>query len=123
MEKNLIKKYFGEKFIDQEKRIRSYNFIEVFLEKNFQEYSETRNTKKITDSFLLSLSKFTKEEIVFLLLHSGYIPDYYGHDSSEETLHTKLTETLIFYWAKLIGFTKSTKTTTSNTTILSQSDP
>jgi len=108
MEKKLIRKYFGEKFIDQKTRLKSYNFIENFLEKNFQEYSTTKNTTKITDNFLLSLSKFSKEEFVFLLIHSGYIPDYYEHDSSEETLHTKLTETLIFYWAKLVGFTKST---------------
>ncbi len=107
MDLELIKKYFGEKFVKQETRFESYDFVENFLSKNFEDYEKNKNTNTITDRYLLKLSKLSKKEFAFLILHSGYIPDYYEHDSSEETLHTKLTETLIFNWAKLIGFDKS----------------
>ena len=107
MDINLLKKYFGEKFLKKELRFKSYDFVEYFLLNNFKEYEKNRNTNTITDRYLLKLSKFSKEELAFLILHSGYIPDIYEHDSSEETLHTKLTETLIYNWAKLIGFNNS----------------
>jgi hypothetical protein len=107
MNEKLIKKYYGEKFKKKETRLKSYDFLENFLSKNFDNYLKNRNTEEITNRYLLKLNKLSKAEVAFLLLHSGYIPDYYEHDSSEETLHTKLTETLIFHWAKLVGFNKS----------------
>ena len=107
MDIKLLKKYFGEKFLKKESRFQSYDFVENFLSNNFKEYEKDKNTNTITDRYLVKLGKFSQEELAFLILHSGYIPDNYEHDSSEETLHTKLTETLIFNWAKLIGFNSS----------------
>jgi len=103
----ILEKYFGENFKEQEKRFESYDFIENFLLKNFPNYEENKDTEKVTEIFLIELKKLSKIEIAFLVLHLGYIPDYYEHDSSIETLHTKLTETIIFYWARLIGFSES----------------
>ena len=105
-EKKLIK-YFGKNFKLKKNRFRSYDFIENFIETNFTKYSVNKDTKKITKDFLEELGKFSKNEFAFLILHCGYIPDYYSHDSSKETLHTKLTETIIFNWSKLIGFKQS----------------
>lgn len=39
-----------------------------------------------------------------LLIHSGYIPDLYGNDSSEEVLFAKLIEGLVCEWAKRMDF-------------------
>ena len=107
MNRNLLKKYFGEKFLTKESRFKSYDFVEDFLLNNFKEYEKNKNTNTITDRYILKLNTFSHKELAFLILHSGYIPDSYEHDSSKETLHTKLTETLIFKWAKLIGFNNS----------------
>ena len=107
MDTKLLKKYFGEKFLKKKSRFQSYDFVENFLSNNFKEYEKDKNTNTITDKYLIKLSKFSQEELAFLILHSGYIPDHYKDDSSEETLHSKLTETLIFHWAKQIGFDKS----------------
>ena len=107
MNKEILKKFFGENFQEQEKRYESYNFIENFLSKHFLDYEKNKDTEKVANLFLKELNKFSKIEIAFLVIHIGYIPDYYEHDSSIETLHTKLTETIIFHWAKLIGFSES----------------
>jgi len=40
-------------------------------------------------------------------MHSGYIPEQYEADSSQETLYSKLIETLVLEWAIRIGFSKS----------------
>ena len=107
MNNELLKKYYGEDFKKKEIRIKSYDFLENFLSENFNNYLENKNTKLITDLYLSKLNELSLQEVSFLILHSGYIPDYYRNDSSEETLHTKLTETLIYHWAILIGFNKS----------------
>ena len=107
MNEKILKKFFGDNFNKQKRRYESYDFIENFLSKNFPNYEANKDTEKVTKLFLIELNKFSKIEIAFLVLHIGYIPDYYEHDSSIETLHTKLTETIIFHWTKLIGFSES----------------
>ena len=62
MDINLLKKYFGEKFLKKESRHKSYDFVEDFLSNNFKEYEKNRNTNTITDRYLLKLSKFSNEE-------------------------------------------------------------
>ena len=54
-----------------------------------------------------SIQKLNNEDFSALLSVSGYIPDSYTHDSSEETMYSKLVELLVCEWSQRIGFTQS----------------
>ena len=49
----------------------------------------------------------TNDDFALLVMHSGYIPEFYLPDSSQETLYSKLIESLVCEWARRIGFTDS----------------
>lgn len=96
--------------IAREDRLASYDFIEKFIEENVADWSKWNvdiQTDDIEALFSEKISEMENTEFEFLLLHSGYIPDYYGKDSSQETLYSKLVEALVCEWAKRIGFTES----------------
>ena len=79
--------------------------LQKYVDKVF-EISKTPNHEEISLKFQAYLQKnFTDENLCSLLICSGFIPDLYAHDSSEETLHTKLTEALVGVWADRMGFT------------------
>ena len=60
------------------------------------------NTDEIVDIFDIEIKKLTIDEITDIILSDIYIPDYYNHDSSEETLFTKLVEVITsFVFEKL----------------------
>lgn len=103
-----IENIFGEDFLKKQKRIESYNFIENFISEQHLDWNTPPATLDIVDSFLKSLGEMSDQEFAFLLTHSGYIPEIYKADSSQETLYSKLIETLILEWAKRIGFDNST---------------
>ena len=59
----------------------------------------------ISTNFQSMLEKnFTDDQFAELLIYSGYIPDSYEKDSSQETLFSKLIEVLVCEWAKRMGF-------------------
>ena len=94
----------------KEDRIASYDFIEKFIEKNVTDWSKWNIDIQTDDVELLfskRISEMSNEEFEFLLLHSGYIPDYYEKDSSQETLYSKLVESMVCEWARRIGFATS----------------
>lgn len=94
--------------LSKESRIRSYDFIESFV--NAIDWSKWGNgyyTDEAETEFSRQISGLSKTDFEFLLLHCGYIPDYYGKDSSPETLFSKLTESMVCEWAKRIGFDQS----------------
>ena len=58
----------------------------------------------IANEFMKKLqSEFSDSQFEDLLIVSGFIPDLYAHDSSEETLYTKLIEALVCEWARRVG--------------------
>ena len=96
--------------ISKQDRIASYDFIEKFIEDNVADWSKWNvdiQTDDIEALFSERISEMNNTEFEFLVLHSGYIPDYYDKDSSQETLYSKLVESLVCEWAKRIGFTES----------------
>lgn len=100
--------YYTE--IPKNVRINSYDFIEKFIEDNVVDWSKWNidiQTDDIETLFSERISEMEDIEFEFLVLHSGYIPDYYEKDSSRETLYSKLVESLVCEWAKRIGFTES----------------
>lgn len=71
------------------------------------------NTTKIASEFELHLNSLSDNELIDLLLFSIYIPDEYSHDSSEETLFTKLIEVLVAHYFKRLGLDSIYLTTKS----------
>ncbi len=59
----------------------------------------------ISANFQSKLRKeFSDDQLADLLIYSGYIPDLYDNDSSQETLFSKLVEVLVCEWAYRMGF-------------------
>ena len=91
-------------------RIASYDYIENFISEKVPDWSKWNNeigTDEIADAFATKISEMGNKDFEFLTLHCGYIPDYYGKDSSQETLYSKLVEVLVCEWAKRVGFAQS----------------
>ena len=93
--------------LTEENRKLSYDYIETFITKNVVDWSVAPNTDLIESLFSAEIGAMSKKEFAFLVFHSGYIPEFYPHDSSQETLYSKLIESLVCEWAKRIGFTNS----------------
>lgn len=62
------------------------------------------DSEEAANKFLNALQK-GYSDVMFeqLLITSGFIPDLYENDSSQETLYTKLVEALVSEWARRIG--------------------
>lgn len=77
------------------------NYVDDEFNKNVPIDHET-----IANTFLQDLRRdFDNEEFEKLLTVSGFIPDLYPNDSSQETLFSKLIEALVCEWANRIGLT------------------
>jgi hypothetical protein len=100
----------------------SYNYLEKFIEEETSNYREPIKTSYLLSVFQDEVKEFTNSELAFLLIHSGFIPEHYSPDSSEETFYSKLCEDLIREWAVRVGFTESylptMKSSTEDVTIL-----
>lgn len=72
----------------------------IFAEKN----SKFTDTDKAVEHFRYKLNSISDDELEELLITAGFIPDFYGKDSAEETLYTKLCEVLESIWAVRMGF-------------------
>jgi hypothetical protein len=99
---------FGSGLSDVAQRQESYDLLRNFIAQNHD-----WNGGRAPDSDLLvcelkkTLQKINDQNFAFLLCHSGYIPEEYDHDSSEETIYTKLVEALVEEWARRIGFNET----------------
>lgn len=83
-----------------------HRYIKDFLDASITDYIETSSvfeTEKISKLFELHLNNLTDEELINYLLYSIYIPDEYSHDSSEETLFSKLIEVLVSSFFNRLG--------------------
>ncbi len=96
--------------ITKDDKISSFDFIETFIAHNVKDWSKWNisfGTDEIESLFSNTIHSMPKKQFEFLLLHCGYIPDYYGKDSSQETLYSKLVESMVCEWAKRVGFNNS----------------
>lgn len=105
MQDQLIK-FFGKNFTEEE-RFRSYDFIEDYISENVTNWDNSPDTDTVSSDFFDEVKKLDNSQLAFLILHSGYIPEFYSHDSSQETLYSKLIEVLVCEWAIRIGFKDS----------------
>lgn len=102
--------FYGDKFRDEAARVKSYGILESIV-------GLTPPTNTTVGLALLSkeLATFSDQDFAFLLTHSGFIPDHYGDDSSEETLFSKLIEALVGEWGKRLGLGTTLPTAKSST--------
>jgi len=100
-----ISDWFGEDFSSIDNRIKSYDLLGKFVDQieNFYPGSTEQHVLDLREE----LSKLDNTEFAFLICHSGYIPEHYPPDSSNETLYSKLVELLVQDWAIRLDFTES----------------
>lgn len=81
------------------------NYIDkLFLEKRTGEILNL-DVESIVIEFRSHLTvDFTDAQFCILLMVTGFIPDMYPNDSSQETLYSKLVEVLVCEWAHRMGF-------------------
>lgn len=103
MDINFLSSLFGDWVRDKNVRESSYGLLETFVTSAPQV-----DGRFDTDAAVLNLQQTLKrksnQELAFLVLHSGFIPDHYSHDGSEETLYTKFVEVVVAEWGSRIGF-------------------
>lgn len=85
----------------------SFDFLENFIKDKVRTWDTAPNTSLVENQFSQSIQSMGNLEFSLLILHAGYIPEFYLPDSSQETLYSKLIESLVCEWAKRIGFQDS----------------
>lgn len=99
---------FGDEFKDLQKRQNSYDFLRNFIATSHDwKKAASPDSDLLVPALQAKLRPMTAKQFAFLLCHSGYIPEEYSHDSSEETIYTKMIETLVQEWARRMGFERS----------------
>lgn len=106
--KALLGEWFGDKFQDNENRYESYETLSSFIQEQHTDWDSAPDTEALAGAFAKQLQEMSDQEFAFLLCHTGYIPEIYKADSSQETLYTKLVEVLSCEWAIRLGFPQST---------------
>ena len=102
-----IEKYFGSQFLQRDRRLESYRFLQDLMESKHTDWSVAPNTEGVVAQLSDAFSNFDDLEFAFFINHCGYLPETYLPDSSQETLYSKLIEASVLEWAHRIGFDKS----------------
>lgn len=103
-----VTEYFGEQFSDTEFRKNSYDYLRNFVANNHNWNGATApDSDVLVPRLREELRSLDNKSFAFLLCHTGYIPEEYDHDSSEETIYTKLVEALVQEWAIRMGFNET----------------
>lgn len=83
--------------------MNDFFYTQEYVDKYFSS-GEIIDHEAVSNSFVQDIhSEMNDERFEKLLIVSGFIPDLYSNDSSEETLFTKLVEGLVSEWAVRIG--------------------
>lgn len=105
---NQIVEVFGQDFLLRSARTGSYNLLRRTVASSADWNSGgLPNTPAAVRLLETAMSSMSNAQLAFLICHTGYIPEEYAHDSSQETLYSKLVETVVREWAVRIGFNKS----------------
>jgi hypothetical protein len=93
---------FGDQVGDPDWRRASYQLLEEHVDAATKSDGSVETDRTVA-RLQGQLRELSKERLGFLLVHSGFIPDHYGADSSQETLYTKLTEAVACEWGRRLG--------------------
>lgn len=92
----------GSNIGNKEARERSYRLLESYVEEA-PRTNNIPNTSAALAAFNAHIKRLDDRDLAILLIHSGFIPDHYGDDSSEETLYSKLVEALVAECGQRLG--------------------
>jgi hypothetical protein len=99
-----IESWFGKQYTEESTRKASYALLEDYIRESHVDWTTAPPTDAIARKFSKRLAELDQSDLAFLLCHTGYIPETYAADSSQETLYSKLVEVLVQFWAINIGF-------------------
>lgn len=99
-----IAHWFSDYYAGYSNRFNSYEYIQNYIQKEHLNWDFAPNTNVIATKFSAQLRSLSLKEFSFLLCHTGYIPEIYKADSSQETLYSKLVEAMVNEWAIRMGF-------------------
>ncbi|MBJ9596419.1 HindIII family type II restriction endonuclease [Citrobacter werkmanii] len=102
-----IAHWFSEHYASYSNRFESYEYIQNYIQKEHSNWDVAPNTNVIATKFSAHLRTLSLKDFSFLLCHTGYIPEVYKADSSQETLYSKLVEAMVNEWALRMDFTYS----------------
>lgn len=105
MDEKFLESTFGSWALEKANRVASYGLLEGFVTSAPKDVAGRFDTDASVAVLQAYLRTLDESRIAFLTLHSGFIPDHYGHDSSEETLYTKFVEVVVAEWGSRVGFT------------------
>jgi hypothetical protein len=100
--------FFSIDFKNKEYRHSFYEHTETFISKNITSWDYPPETDSLALLYWSELKKLSNSELSFLTLVTGYIPEFYNPDSSQETLYSKLVEVLVAEAFLRIGFDLTT---------------
>lgn len=98
---DFLEEHFGPSAVDADWRNEIYGLLDSFVQNH--DFS-TETTAQAVEKLEERLKSFSDGEFAFIVVQSGFIPDYYKDNGSEETLHTKLTEVIVAEWGNRLGF-------------------
>lgn len=78
--------------------------LQDIVNDSFKKYNIIDHDKISADFQAMLKKEFSDDDLADLLIYSGYIPDLYDNDSSQETLFSKLVEVLVCEWSRRMGF-------------------
>jgi hypothetical protein len=107
--------FFGSEFVESNRRSESYSLIETIVSDAPRSVSGTPRTEEAIAVYRPLISGLTDQQLAFLLTHSGFIPDHYEDDSSDETLYSKFVEVLVAEWGSRLNIKTEIPTAKSST--------
>ena len=81
-----------------------FNFMMNFVDSYFDGTNKSFDNNIVAEDFSRYLKNFSDDEFCNMLIYTGYIPDLYESDSSQETIYSKLVEIMVCEWANRMGF-------------------
>jgi hypothetical protein len=100
--------YFSTELKNEQYRRFFYEHTEAFINRSVSCWDSSPDTNKLASIYWGELKKLSNNDLSFLTLVTGYIPEFYGADSSQETLYSKLVEVLVAETFIRIGYTQTT---------------
>jgi len=106
---NSLVPLLGTNIASEEARQKSYLLLESYVE-GAQRTNGIPDTTASVEAFRIHIKDLDDKDLAILLIHSGFIPDQYGDDSSDETLYSKLVEVMVAEWGQRLGYLTSLPT-------------
>lgn len=83
---------------------KNYFFIQNFVDEIYKNNTVIDHEDVAKEFQNILRRDFDDNEFCELLIYTGYIPDMYPADSSEETLFSKMVEVMVCEWCNRLGF-------------------